>query len=101
MSFAFAAIGTSDEVTAQLEKTPISVGEQRFNEFGAALLNVLAEHFAIEHEHVRASGGYEYRYVVKANGHGGGSVPISVQLTIEYQHVPVVTDGAQAHGAGG
>ncbi len=90
MSFGFSAIGTSDEVITQLEAAPLGLGENRFNQFGADLRDLLVKHFGHEPEHARPyAEGHEFRYVVKANGHGGGSVPLSVQLTVEYQHVPV------------
>ena len=90
MSFAFQAVGNAGEVIAQLQDTPIGAGEQRFNEFGADLRDLLLHHFGHEHEHGRPwAPGHEYRYIVKANGHGGGSVPLSLQMTIEALHVPV------------
>lgn len=88
MSFSFQAIGNKDEVIAQLEAAPIGQGEQRFNEFGADLRDLLVRHFGHEGEHARPyAAGHEYRYVVKANGHGGGSVALSLSLTIEPHHV--------------
>jgi len=85
MSFGFQAIGAKDEVIGQLEATPIGLGEHRFNQFGADLRDLLVEHFGHEAEH---QGAYQYRYVVKANGHGGGSVPLSLQLTVESVYFP-------------
>lgn len=100
MSFGFQALGNAGEVIAQLEAAPIGEGEQRFNALGAALRDLLAEQFRHEHEHATPyADGHEFRYVVKANGHGGGSVPLSVQLTVEYQHVPV--PALAAPGTGG
>lgn len=88
MSFAFQAIGTADEVISQLEAAPIGEGEQRFNKFGTDLRDLLVRHFGHEHEHARPwAEGHEYRYIVKANGHGGGSVALSLQLEVESHHV--------------
>ena len=90
MSFSFNAIGTADEVIAQLEAAPIGKGQQRFNKFGGDLRDLLVSHFGHEHEHaVPWAGGHEYRYIVKASGHGGGSVPLSLQLEVENHHVAV------------
>ncbi len=86
MTFGFAAIGTKDEVTDQLQRAQIPAGEHRFNDFGAELRDLLVKHFGQETAH--PSSGYEIRYTVKAGGHGGGSVPLSVQLTIEPQYLP-------------
>jgi hypothetical protein len=94
MSFGFAAIGTKDEVTAQLGQAQIPAGEGRFNEFGTDLRDLLVKHFG--QETATAGPGYEYRYVVKAGGHGGGSSPLSVQLTIEPQWIPMPAPDAEA-----
>jgi hypothetical protein len=80
MTFGFHAIGAKDEVIEQLEATPLSTGEARFNEFGVELRDLLVKHFGYEADH---HGAYEYRYVVKAFGHGGGSVPLSLNLSVE------------------
>ena len=100
MSFAFQALGDKDEVIAQLEAAPIGLGEKRFNEFGADLRELLVKHFGHEAEH---QGGYQYRYIVKANGHGGGSVPLSLNLTVESLYVPVLglSDAAAPERADG
>ena len=89
MSFGFNAVGTSEQAAAQLENTPIGLGEKRFNEFGADLRELLVKHLSAES--VSPGPGYEYRYTVKANGHGGGSVPLSLQLTVEPLYVAVGT----------
>jgi hypothetical protein len=86
MSFAFTAIGTKEEVGGQLERAQIPGGEGRFNEFGLELRDLLVRHFGAED-----TGGHEYKYVVKASGHGGGNSPLYVQLTIEACWVPVVS----------
>jgi hypothetical protein len=78
MSFAFTAIGTKEEVGGQLERAQIPGGEGRFNEFGLELRDLLVRHFGAED-----TGGHEYKYVVKASGHGGGTSPLSVQLAVE------------------
>lgn len=89
MTFAFSALGNAGEIIAQLEAEPIGTGEHRFNAFGADLRDLLVKHFGHEHEHARPyAPAREYRYVVKASGHGGGSFPLSVQLTVEHYHVP-------------
>lgn len=89
MSFGYNAVGTSEQAAAQLENAPIGLGEKRFNEFGAELRDLLVKHLTAEN--VSASTGYEYRYTVKANGHGGGNVPLSLQLTVEPLYVAVGT----------
>lgn len=100
MSFAFQAIGTADEVIAQLEAAPIGLGEARFNEFGADLRNLLVKHFGHEHEHARPwAEGHEYRYVVKASGHGGGSVALSLELRVENHHVAATVPEAAKDAA--
>lgn len=102
MSFSFNAVGTKEEVVAQLEAAPIGLGEHRFNEFGADLCELLGKHFAAE---TAAPGsGYEYRYVAKASGHGGGSVPLSLQMSVEPLYVAatpaeepqIISGGGQA-----
>lgn len=87
MSFAFAAIGTKDEAIAQLKHASISTGPDRFNEFGTDLRDLLVKHFG--QEAASAGAGHEYRYVVKANGHGGGNAALSLQLTVEPQWTAV------------
>jgi hypothetical protein len=89
MSFSFNAIGTKEDVTAQLEAASVPGGSDRFNEFGADLRDLLVRHFGAET--AAAGEGHEYRYVVKASGHGGGNSPLYVQLTIEACWVPVVS----------
>lgn len=86
MSFSFAAVGTKDEVARQLKKVPLTVGEDRFNEFGADLRALLVKHF--DAETASAGPGYEYRYAVKANGHGGGNSALYVQLSVDTHWVP-------------
>jgi hypothetical protein len=86
MTFGFAAIGTKDEVTGQLQRAQVPGGENRFNDFGAELRDLLVKHFG--QETANPSPGYQIRYAVKAGGHGGGNLPLSVQLTIEPQYVP-------------
>ncbi|HEX3963009.1 MAG TPA: hypothetical protein VHZ03_41315 [Trebonia sp.] len=87
MSFGFTAIGAKEEVSAQLEHAQITTGEERFNEFGIELRDLIAKHFG--HETAHAGQGHEYRYVVKANGHGGGTSPLTVNLVIEPHWVAV------------
>lgn len=101
MSFGFAAIGTVDEVIAQLGAAPLAPGEQRFNQLGADVRDLLVEHFKHEHTHARPAVGYEYRYVVKAGGHGGGGVALSLNVAVEYQHVAVPAEEATAQAPGG
>jgi hypothetical protein len=86
VSFSFAAIGTKDEVTRQLGKVPLTVGEDRFNEFGADLRDLLVKHF--EAETANTGPGYAYRYAVKANGHGGGNSALYVELSVQAHWVP-------------
>jgi hypothetical protein len=83
MTFAFTAIGTKAEVGIQLAEARknITVGPDRFNAFGVELLDLVAKHF--REETAQAGLGYEYRYVVKASGHGGGNSPLYVDLHIE------------------
>lgn len=82
MSFAFSAIGTRDEVLAQLPHVPTSG-----NAVGDAVRDLLAEQFTAES--ASANPGYEYRYVVKASGHSGGGAALSLNLSVEAQWVPV------------
>ncbi len=81
MSFSFAAVGTKDEVTAQLAARTITTGDDRFNEIAVDLRDLLVKHF--EAETPQPFGHSGYRYTVKASGHGGGSVPLSLQVTVE------------------
>jgi hypothetical protein len=86
VSFSFSAIGTRDEVARQLKKVPLTVGENRFNEFGADLRDLLVKHF--EAETASAGPGYEYRYAVRASGHGGGNVALCLDLKVDTHWVP-------------
>jgi hypothetical protein len=94
MSFAFNAVGTRDEVAGQLEHAQISIGGERFNELGAELRDLLVKHF--EQETASAGAGHEYRYTVKATGHGGGSSPLSVNLAIEPHWIHLTPAGEAA-----
>lgn len=81
MSFSFAGVGTKEEVISQLGHAAITTGEERFNAFGAELRDLLVKHFG--HESASAGPDHEYRYAVKAAGHGGGNSPLSVQLSVD------------------
>lgn len=87
MSFGFAAIGTKEEIPAQLEHAQITTGADRFNDFGVELRDLIARHFG--KETATAHSGHEYRYTVKAPGHGGGGSPLTVNLVIEPHWVAV------------
>lgn len=83
MSFGWTAVGTKPEVLAQLEK--VSSYGNRVSDFARDA--VIA---AISEDDASQSHGYEYRYVVKANGHSGSGVATTLQLSIETAHVPIV-----------
>jgi hypothetical protein len=85
MSFTFAAVGTTAEIGAQLAAANIAGGDDRFNEVAFDLRDLLAKHFAAES--APAWGDAEYRYTVKAGGHGGGSSPLSLQVTVEPHYI--------------
>jgi hypothetical protein len=87
MSFSFIAIGTADEVRAQLAEYETD------NVLGARLAETLTEQFAPELLPA-AHGGYEYRYVVKAYGHSGGSSALHLQADVEAHWVPIVKPDA-------
>lgn len=78
MSFAFTAIGARDEVVSQLGNVQVPGGADHFNEFGTELRDLLVKHFSAED-----TGSYDYKYVVKASGHSGGTSPLSVQLSVD------------------
>lgn len=83
MSFSFAAVGTKEEVAAQLAKVDVygnAIGE-------AARLAVIN---AMGLENLQPYSGYEYRYTVTANGHSGGGSPLSLNLSVAGHYVPVV-----------
>lgn len=88
MSFSFHAVGTKEDVTAQLEKASITAGEDRFNLIAVELRDLLANHFRAETAH--PGGAHEYRYMVSASGHGGGNTPVSLNLTVTPAWVPVI-----------
>lgn len=87
MSFSFAAVGTKDDVVAQLGAASITTSDHRFNEVAVDLRDLLVKHF--EAETLQPYGSSDYRYTVKASGHGGGNVPLSLQVTVEPHWIPV------------
>lgn len=83
MSFSFSAVGTKEEVAAQLAKVDVygnAIGE-------AARLLVVN---AMGLESVQPYTGYEYKYVVNASGHSGGGSPLSLNMSIVGHYVPVL-----------
>lgn len=92
MTFAFNAVGDKEEVIGQLNAAAITAGEDRFNLVALEVRDLLVNHFT--HEAAAAYNGGEYRYAVKASGHGGGSSPLSLHLTVEplYVQVPAAED---------
>ncbi len=87
MSFSFAAVGTKEEIVGQLGAASIGAGENRFNLVALELRDLLVNHFT--HEAAVAYNGGEYRYTVKASGHGGGNVPLSLQVSVEPHYITV------------
>lgn len=94
MSFSFSAVGTKEEVAAQLGAANITAGEDRFNLVALDLRDLLVKHF--EAEAAAAWNGGEYRYTVEASGHGGGTLPVSLQVTVKphWITVPAPADAA-------
>lgn len=89
MSFSFTAVGTKDEVIAQLAQVDVygnAIGE-------SARLMVVN---ALGLESVQPYTGYEYKYTVKASGHSGGGSPLSLSLTVVGDYVPLVNVTATA-----
>lgn len=86
MTFGFTAVGNKQDVITQLETADIPAGPDRFNDFGLQLRDLLITHFKKE---TVTWPGQEHRYIVKAFGHGGGNVPLSVTLTVEPFTIPV------------
>lgn len=76
MSFSFSAMGTRDEVLAQL-----ALSDPSGNKVGEAARDLVAA--ALEAEVYRPAGpGWEYRFIVEASGHSGGGSPLSLNLTV-------------------
>jgi hypothetical protein len=94
MTFSIAAVGTKEEVAAQLEAAQITLGDHRFNELGADLRDLLVRHFKAET--ASAGAGHEYRYTVKANGHGGGGSALYVDLDVQAHWITVPDAAATA-----
>ena len=61
---------------------------ERFNDFGRDPRDLLVKHFG--QETADPGGQHEYRYLVRANGHGGGNVPLQVDLEVSPHWVPSV-----------
>lgn len=95
MTFSFSAIGTKEEVKAQLAKVEVygnSVGEQA----RLLALNSIAEDTAQPH-----SDSYEVKYTVAASGHSGGGSPLSLNFSISSVFVPKVVLPAETSPPGG
>ena len=97
MSFGYAAVGTKDEAAAQLKAADIATGDNHFNEVAVELRDLLVKH--LEAEAAQAYGSVEYRYTVKASGHGGGSVPLSLSVTVEPHYIQLPEPEVEFHDA--
>lgn len=84
MSFSFSAVGTKEEVIAQLAKIDVYG-----NDVGEAAKTLVSD--SLGKENVQPYSGYEYKYTVTANGHSGGGSPLSLNLSVVGHYVPVVT----------
>lgn len=84
MSFYLAAIGTKDEIVAQLGAQADRVKEDTV---GGAIRRALIEAFTAEE--VTPYQGYENRYTVTANGHQGSPSLLSLSVQVQGQAVPV------------
>jgi hypothetical protein len=86
MSFGFTAIGSKQDVIQQLEAHAAS--QYITGTAGEDLIRLLITHIC-DDSPAQWANGHEFRYVVKAGGHSGGGSPLSLNLTVEAQSVPI------------
>jgi hypothetical protein len=89
MSFTFHGSGTREQVIAQMRHASTNK-----NHAAAAARDLVVAVLEADTD-APPGAGYETRYVVKANGHSGGGVAASLNLTIE----PLVVPDVDAHEA--
>ena len=80
MSFAFQAVGTKEEVLAQLENTKVE------NEIGVYVKDALVKGFTTEV--TKPYVGASLKYVVEVNGHSGFGAPMSLNCSVRPLYTP-------------
>ena len=83
MSFAWTAIGSKEEVLAQLPLV-----KSYDSAVGDGVRDVLLKAFEGEPE-LDPAGGYEYKYTVNASGHSGGGSALSLTVSVTAAWVPI------------
>jgi len=75
MSFSFNALGTKEEVIAQLEASDVYG-----NQIGEDAKKLITD--ALNGDSTPAATGWEHRYAIQAHGHSGGGSPLQLTLTL-------------------
>ena len=87
MSFSFSALGTKEEVIAQLEASRLYG-----NKIGEDAKKLIVD--ALSEDNTGNSPGWEYRYVVQAHGHSGGGSPLQLTLSLATHNVQSISGDA-------
>lgn len=93
MSFSFNAVGTKEEVIAQVEAADVYG-----NKIGDDAKKLIID--ALNADTTPAATGWEYRYVIQAHGHSGGGSPLQLTMNLTTHHVRTASISGDATPAG-